>query len=133
MKRIFLFLLTVLATLTAQAYDYPYLVFQTTDGTMTAVAVESLNITSSNGNLVVTNNDGTKTFPLSTLSKMYFSTDGTTDIDSAQTSDTTEVEVVAASGVSLGKFVSFDEARKALKQGVYVVKSKEKTFKISVK
>ena len=64
MKRIFLFLLTVLATLTAQAYDYPYLVFQTTDGTVTAVAVEALNITSSNGNLVVTNNDGTKTFPL---------------------------------------------------------------------
>ena len=133
MKRIFLFLLTVLATLTAQAYDYPYLVFQTTDGTVTAVAVEALNITSSNGNLVVTNNDGTKTFPLSTLSKMYFSTDGTTDIDSAQTSDTTEVEVVAASGVSLGKFASLDEARKALKQGVYVVKLKEKTFKISVK
>lgn len=133
MKRIFLFLLTVLATLTAQAYDYPYLVFQTTDGTVTAVAVEALNITSSNGNLVVTNNDGTKTFPLSTLSKMYFSTDGTTDIDSAQTSDTTEVEVVAASGVSLGKFASFDEARKALEQGVYVVKSKGKTFKISVK
>lgn len=133
MKRIFLFLLTVLATLTAQAYDYPYLVFQTTDGTVTAVAVEALSITSSNGNLVVTNNDGTKTFPLSTLSKMYFSTDGTTDIDSAQTSDTTEVEVAASSGVYLGKFASFDEARKALKQGVYVVKSKEKTFKISVK
>ena len=133
MKRVFLFLLTVVVTLTAQAYDYPYLVFQTTDGTVTAVAVESLSITISDGNLVVTNGDGTKTFSLSTLSKMYFSTDGTTDIDSAQTSDTTEVEVVAASGVSLGTFASLDEARKALKQGVYVVKLKEKTFKISVK
>lgn len=133
MKRIFLLLMTVVATLTAQAYDYPYLVFQTTDGTVTAVAVESLSITVSDGNLVATNGDGTKTFPLSTLSKMYFSTDGTTDIDGAQTSDTTEVEVVAASGVSLGKFASLDEARRVLKQGVYVVKSKGKNFKISVK
>jgi len=85
MKRFFFTLMMVVASLSAWAYDYPYLVFQTTDGTTYAVSVESLTLDVSGDQLVVTNDDGTLSFPLSELSKMYFSTEATVTIAQAET------------------------------------------------
>ena len=55
MKKQVLTTLITLGTLQAQAYDYPYLVFQNTEGTTAVLAVEQLSITISNGQLVATN------------------------------------------------------------------------------
>jgi hypothetical protein len=82
MKRIMIALTALLGLLTAHAYEYPYLVLQTTDGTVTAVGVESLTLTVSDGTLTVTNSEGTTAFTLTDLSKMYFSTTST-GIDNA--------------------------------------------------
>jgi len=77
MKRFLFTLMMVVVSLSAWAYDYPYLVFQTTDGTTYAVSVESLTLDVSNDQLIVTNDEGTQSFTLSELSKMYFSTEAT--------------------------------------------------------
>ncbi len=133
MKKLFLTLLIVVASLTARAYDYPYLVFQTTDGTAYVVAVESLSIDINSNQLITTNNEGTQTFTLSELSKMYFSVSSPTDINELFSSDGGEVEAIAVTGVSLGRFANASEAIKALKPGIYVLKSKSNVTKIVVR
>ena len=53
----------------ASAETYPYLVFETADGTKTEVSVESLKITVNGTQLTA----GTQQFTLADLTKMYFS------------------------------------------------------------
>ena len=76
MKRIILFLTILVGTLTAQAEDYTYLTFETTDGAKTSVDVSSLPVTINLDNSTLTIGD--KTFALADLSKMYFSTQSET-------------------------------------------------------
>ena len=71
MKKIFILLTVLLATLTAQAEGYTYLTFETTDGAKASVAVENLTLTISGTTLTA----GSQQFTLSNLSKMYFSTE----------------------------------------------------------
>ena len=73
MKRILLYLSMLTATLAMHAEGYPYLTFQTSDGTLLSLSVSSLALSVSGTSLVCTNGDGTQTFTLSDLSKMYFS------------------------------------------------------------
>ena len=61
----------------AWCYDFPYLTFETADGTTKSLSVESLFITFENGQLLATNVDGNKILSLTDLTKMYFS-DGAT-------------------------------------------------------
>lgn len=132
MKKIIFTLLALTGAMTAQAYDYPYLTFMTGSGTLTSLSVSSLTITVSDGQLVVTNSGGSQTFTLSDLSKMYFSTeDVSTGISSPAVTD--EVEVLTVDGISLGRFAGVEQARTALKSGTYVIKSKSKTFKMTVR
>lgn len=79
MKRLLLILMTVAGVLTAQADDYPYLTFETSDGTVQSVSTTSLKLEISGDKLLV--NDGEKTFTLTDLKKMYFSTNDATGID----------------------------------------------------
>ncbi len=62
-------LTSILAPAHAVAQGYPYLIFETADGTKTSVAVESLKLTLGTTTLTV----GTKQFALADLTKMYFS------------------------------------------------------------
>ncbi len=80
MKKMLFLAMTALVSLSALADDYPYLTFQTQDGTLTSVATSSLTLAIESGQLVV--NDGEKTFTLTDLKKMYFSTDDATAIES---------------------------------------------------
>jgi len=127
MKKLLLTLLTVASSLSVQAYDYPYLVLETSDGTTTAFSVESLCLTISDGTLKVTNSSGTKSFDPSTLSKMYFSTDGTTDgiqnLDEAVQSGDAQVYDLQ------GRKVSLDQ----MMRGIYVIKTQNSTRKVTVK
>ena len=133
MKKLVLTTLITLGTLQAQAYDYPYLVFQNTEGRTTVIAVESLSITISDGQLVATNADGTQSFALADLSKMYFTQQADlTGISNASTQEDEVVEVFTTGGIKLGKYLNIKEAKTSLKPGLYILKSKQKYFKIVV-
>ncbi len=130
MKRILLTILCVIGITAAMAYDYTYLVFQTSNGTATAIDVNDLTITVSGSSLVVTNSNGSQTFALSDLSKMYFSeTAGISDIS---TDKDQAIEVFTPSGLSLGKFDNLLSAQNQLEKGVYIVKSNSKTSKVII-
>ena len=74
MKQIaFLIFLFIASAFRAYASDYNYLIFQQTDGTEQAFGVSGLKLTFENGNMLVQQNGVTSTFPLSQLSKMFFS------------------------------------------------------------
>jgi len=132
MKRLFLIVFIIVASLSAKAYDYPYLVFQTTDGTVHAMAVESMSISISDGNLIATNNEGTQTFALVDLDKMFFS-ESTTGVEELFSPDGGEVDVYAVTGAHLGKYANAKEATTHLKSGLYLLKSKSTTIKIVVR
>jgi hypothetical protein len=134
MKKLVFTMLMMAGILQAKAYDYPYLVFLNSEGTATFFAVESLSITINDGKLVATNADGSQTFSLSDLSKMFFSkTTEITGINDINTNGSQEVEVFTTGGVKLGKFESITSAKTSLKPGIYVIKNSQKTYRIAVK
>lgn len=134
MKKLVLTTLITLGSLQAQAYDYPYLVFQNTEGTTTAFAVESLTITISDGKLVAKNAEGTQSFTLGDLSKMYFTRQADlTGISNTDTSEDEIVEIFTTGGVNLCKYLNVNEAKSSLKPGLYILKSKQKSYKIVIK
>jgi NDP-sugar pyrophosphorylase family protein len=135
MRRILLMMMVMAATISAHAYDYPYLTLQTADGMETSVAVDELVLTISNGQLVATNGDGTVSITLSDLSKMYFST-SSSDILTAVTAfpdPDGQVEVYTTGGVLVGRYDSMATAKSKLRSGVYVMKTNEKSFKTVVR
>lgn len=92
MKKIFILLTVLLATLTTQAEGYTYLTFETTDGAKASVAVENLTLTISGTTLTA----GSQQFTLSNLSKMYFSASdetatGIEEINSAAIEEATDI------------------------------------------
>ena len=124
MKKIVLLLMAVVGVLTMQAADYTYLTFETTDGAKASVAVENLTITVSGTTLTA----GTQTFTLSNLAKMYFSTSdesttGIEEISSAALDEATDIYDLQGHKVS----------KTQMSKGVYIVKTKSKTFKMVVK
>ncbi len=124
MKKIYLLLMMVMAgAQSLRAADYTYLTFETTDGAKASVEVSSLTITVSGNTLTA----GSQTFALSNLLKMYFSNaDETTAIEeiTAETLDEA-VDIYDLQGHKVSK----DQLRK----GVYIVKSKSRTYKMMVK
>ena len=124
MKRIVLLLMAVVVVLSMQAADYTYLTFETTDGAKASVAVENLTITVSGTTLTA----GTQSFTLSNLAKMYFSasdesTTGIEEITSATLDEATDIYDLQGHKVS----------KTQMCKGVYIVKTKSKTFKMVVK
>jgi len=133
MKRTILSFCLAAAFVSVAADDYDYLVFQTSDGSEQAVSVSNLKLTFANGALTATNSDGSQTFTLTDLSKMYFS-DSATGISAVTANDGDEsVEVYSVAGVRMGSFSFLSDAKSQLRQGVYVIKSNGKNLKISVK
>lgn len=124
MKKLLSLLLAIMPwTFSAQAGEYPYLTFETTDGAKVSVPASSLTVTISGTTLTA----GSQSFVLSNLSKMYFtSSDQTTGIQSVTA---TEVDEAAEIYDLNGRKVS----KSRLKRGVYVIKSKSGNYKIAVK
>jgi ethanolamine utilization protein EutA (predicted chaperonin) len=123
MKKIILFMTMLVGTLTAQASDYTYLTFETTDGAKVSVSVSNLTLSISGTTLTA----GTQSFTLSNLSKMYFSntdeTTGISEVMKANLDEATEIYNLQ------GHKVSKDQMRR----GVYVIKTKQGTFKLNVR
>lgn len=131
MKRFFLlmsFVIFSMGLVIAEDYAYPYLLLKNTDGTKTAVAVNQLEITFSNGQLVAKNADGTQTAMLTDLATMEFS-GTTTGIEQAPVESAAPVEAVYdLSGRRAYK------SQGQLRQGTYIVRRTDgSTSKIVVK
>jgi ethanolamine utilization protein EutA (predicted chaperonin) len=124
MKKFLLFMTMLVGTLTAQADSYTYLTFETTDGAKASVSVASDVTLSFSGTTLTV---GTQSFTLTNLSKMYFSasdeTTGISEVMKADLDEATEIYDLQ------GKKVSKDQ----MHRGVYVIKTKQGTFKLNVK
>lgn len=119
-----------------KADDSSRLVFMKADGSVVTVAAKRIEMSFSDGKLLV--NDGTDSYELSLadLKSMYFKTDGTTgvdDVSDAASYENAEVQVYAMSGVHVGKYATMSDFTQNASPGIYVVKSKGKTFKTVVK
>ena len=123
MKIFILGLMIFSGVLTTQAGEYTFVTFEMTDGTKASVPASSLTMTISGNTLKA----GSQTFVLTNLSKMYFSdTNESTAIEEVTTATLDE----AAEIYDLrGNKVKKDQ----MKRGVYVVKTKNKTYKMIVK
>lgn len=125
MKKIILFLTMLIGMLTAQAKDYTYLTFETTDGAKTSIDVSSLPVAINLDNSTLT--IGNQTFVLADLSKMYFSnTDETTGIEeitSATLDEATDIYDLQGHKVT----------KEQMKKGVYIVKTNSRTYKMVVR
>ena len=124
-KALLLFLMAMMGTIGMKAADYPYLTFELTDGSKASVSVSSdVAMTFSGSTLTI----GSETFTLTNLSKMYFSTsdETTTGISALETADSNEIEAIYN---LQGHKVSRDQ----MQRGVYIVKTKKGTSKITVK
>ena len=133
MKKILLTLFLLISLVgSARAYDYSYLTFETTDGNSVAINVEGLTLSIANCCLVAVDTDGSDyTFAFSNLSKMYFSDDAT-GVRPLSPDSEEAVEAYTTDGRLIGKYVKAVAAKTALSKGVYVLKSKTLTFKISL-
>lgn len=128
-KTIILTLLTFL-TLGTRAGDYQYLVFTLTDGTTKAVTANSLTISFTDGNLVAASSGETlATLPLSSLTQMEFSTDGTTGIEGINANTLITDSATAIYDMN-GRQMS---SGSALPKGVYIVKTQNRTLKVNIK
>ena len=115
MKKLFVCMMLLTGTLAAQAYDYPYLTFQISDGTTKTVSVESLVITFNNGQMVATSGTDSQTISLSQLSKMFFSL----------SSDATAISELKAADVD-GAVYNLSGVRvKKAQKGVYILNGKK--------
>jgi hypothetical protein len=123
MKKFCILFMMLVGALTIQAEDYPYMTFETTDGVKASVPVESLTLTISGNTLMA----GTQSFTISNLSKMYFSTadetSGIEEITNATLDEATDIYDLQGHKVS----------KEQMKKGAYIVKTKNRTYKMIVK
>ncbi len=134
MKRSLFILAVVLCAVTAQAADYPYLVFTNTGGTSTVLSVSDMTLAVSGSSLQVTNTDGTSSFTLTGLANMQFSKDGSTVSAIENVIDAgAAVEVFSMTGISLGHYNTLLEAVSAAGTGAYVIKQGANTQTMVVK
>lgn len=130
MKKFFLTLMAMLGMATAQAYDYPYLTFETTDGTKTSVSTESIEITLTGTTITA----GGQSFDLTTLSKMYFSESDVTAIENVNANDNANLDgnvtVYTQDGAMVGTFANMKSALPQLPKGAYIIKGVSGTIKL---
>ena len=111
MKKLFLLLVVMTGTLAAYADEFPYLTFETTDGTKVSVTASSLTISISETTLTA----GGKSFTLSDLSKMYFSTtdESTTSCETAKGDVNGDGEVTITDAVVIVNMILGNETGNA--------------------
>lgn len=124
MKKIILFMTMMVGVLTAHADSYTYLTFETTDGAKASVSVSDLTLTISGTTLIA----GTQSFTLTNLSKMYFSTSdetttGISEVMKADLDEATDIYDLQGHRVTKAQ----------LHRGVYIVKTKSRTYKMVVR
>ncbi len=128
MKKLLILALLAALAMGTKAADYTYLVFTLTDGTSKSITANNLNITFADGNLTATSGSESVTIALTTLSKMEFSNDNTTGIDTIEANVTLDeaTEIYDINGRRMPSATT-------LSRGIYIIKSNGKTSKITVK
>ena len=111
--------------LTIQAEEMRYLTIETTDGTKASLDISSLKL-SFNGSTLTT---VTQSFPLSNLRKVYFT---------ASNETSTGIEKVAKTTFSYEPTGIYDlqghkVSKNQMKRGIYIIKTKEETYKLVVR
>ena len=114
----------MMTMLTVQANDesYTYLTIETTDGAKVSIEMISAKLTFIGTTLMI----GTESFPISNLKKIYFSTSdesGSTGIESVKTATIND-------SVAIYDLQGHQVTKGQVKQGIYIVKAKDKTYKM---
>lgn len=110
----------------AMADDFHYLTFETMDGAKASVEISALSMTIDGTTLAA----GNQTFPLSNLSKMYFSvSDETSSATGIRQLDNLNWQEILAVYDLQGHKIAKEE----MKKGVYIVKTQGGTYKIASK
>lgn len=118
-KMLMLLLMMSVSTQMVQAGVYHYLTFERTDGEKVSIDVSSLTL-AIDGNILTA---GSESFVIGDLYKMYFSASDETTVTGIDTHLLEEVvEVYDLKGSRVSKW--------QMKDGVYVVKTKDGTYKI---
>lgn len=127
MKKVLITLLMAIGVMTIQAEEYTYLTFETTDGAKASVQASSTTLSISGSTLTA----GNKTFTLTNLSKMYFSTtdETTTDIKSVHGEATKDLLSATEIYNLRGQRIKHEEAT----SGAYIIKTPRGTYKIIVR
>lgn len=127
MKKTLITLLMAIGVMTIQAEEYTYLTFETTDGAKASVQASSTTLSISGSTLTA----GNKTFTLTNLSKMYFSTtdETTTDIKSVHGEATKDLLSATEIYNLRGQRIKREEAT----SGAYIIKPPRGNYKIIVR
>ncbi|MBR4387804.1 MAG: hypothetical protein IKT00_01335 [Prevotella sp.] len=129
MKKVIIAGILCTLVLGMRASDYKYLQFTLTDGTTQSIAATGANISFSDGTLIATNGENTLSIPVANLEKMAFSNEE--DITGIKTIDIETLpqdEDITIFDLQ-GRQVTKDHMRK----GIYIVKTCDKTFKITMR
>ena len=116
--------MAMMAMLTVQANDksYTYLTFETTDGAKSSVEMASLKLTFIGTTLII----GTESYPISNLKKVYFSASdesSSTGIESVKTATIND-------SVAIYDLQGHQVTKGQVKRGIYIVKAKDRTYKM---
>ena len=109
-------------TVQANCNSSTYLTFETTDGARVSVEMASVKLTFSGTTLMIV----TESFPISNLKKIYFSASdesGSTGIESVKTAIINE-------SVAIYDLKGYQVTKEQMKRGVYIVKAKDRTYKM---
>lgn len=126
MKKLVLVLFLLLG-IQSKAAEYSYMVFVSSDASETSMAVSNLSFSVSGTTLTVTNTATSKTFMLSNLSKMYFSTSANGISCLFASSSNGSVTVFNLAGIQIGEFSDYSSLIKSLQKGVYIIKQGRET------
>ena len=131
MKKITIVFLMLVSALAASAEGFSYLTFELTDGSKVSVDVSQLTLSISGNTLKA----GSQIFTLANLSKMYFSSTNktTTGIENIEELALTDLSIAEIYDLNGRRIVNGWSMKGRLPQGVYVVKTKEKTYKLMVR
>ena len=131
MKKLFLFLISAVGYLTAQAVDYSYVIIKHKDGTESSFKSAGLHITVAEEQLLVNSSEGSTTFKISDLLSMAFSAEPAY-IGSMTTDEESIIDIFTTDGIYLGRAKSAQNVKEIVpSEGVYVFKSNngiEKVF-----
>ena len=114
----------MIGTMAVHAVDYAYLTFETTDGAKASVSVENLTMTISGTTLTA----GSQSFTLSNLSKMYFST-----ADETTTGIQEVTSVALDEATDIYDLQGHKVTKEQMRKGIYIVKTKNRTYKMVVR
>ena len=127
-KKILMLSLWAAMSGTVAADEYGYMVFTLNDGTTQSITTEGLSLNFGNGKLTATSGTSTLTIQLEDLKKMAFSSENVTGIETIGNTLAT-IDSQADIYNIRGQKVTKDQ----LEKGVYIVKTKDKTYKVIVK